>query len=56
MDWSKLGLPAPNVDDGLGASGVIEIGGRTAHNPLYSAYTNVSADGYICLLYTSRCV
>ena len=47
VDWSKLGLPAPNVDDGLGASGVIEIGGRTEHNTLYSAYTNVSADGYI---------
>ena len=47
VDWSKLGLPAPNVDDGLGASGVIEIGGRTEHNVLYSAYTNVSADGYI---------
>ena len=47
VDWSKLGLPAPNVDDGLGASGVIEIGGRTEHNILYSAYTNVSADGYI---------
>ena len=47
VDWSKLGLPAPNVDDGLGASGVIEIGGRTEHNILYSPYTNVSADGYI---------
>ena len=47
VDWSKLGLPAPNVDDGLGASGVIEIGGRTEHNTLYSPYTNVSADGYI---------
>ena len=47
VDWSNLGLPAPNVDDGLGASGVIEIGGRTEHNILYSPYTNVSADGYI---------
>ena len=47
VDWSKLGLPAPNVDDGLGAAGVIEIGGRTEHNTLYSAFTNVSADGYI---------
>ena len=46
VDWSNLGLPAPNVDDGLGASGVIEIGGRTEHNILYSPYTNVSADGY----------
>ena len=46
VDWSKLGLPAPDVDDGLGASGVIEIGGRTEHNILYSPYTNVSADGY----------
>lgn len=45
VDWSKLGLPAPDTDDGL-SGGVIEIGGRTEHNTLYSPYTNVSADGY----------
>lgn len=45
VDWSNLGLPAPDVDDGL-SGGVIEIGGRTEHNTLYSPYTNVSADGY----------
>ena len=47
VDWSNLGLPAPDVDDGLsGGVSVIEIGGRTEHNTLYSPYTNVSADGY----------
>lgn len=49
VDWSNLGLPAPDVDDGLsgGVSVIeIEIGGRTEHNTLYSPYTNVSADGY----------
>ena len=47
VDWSALGMPAPDTDDGL-AGGVISIGGpgEQEHNVVYSSYANVSADSY----------
>ena len=48
VDWSKLGMPAPDTDDGLEGVVIAASGGsgEVEHNVLYSSYTNVSANGY----------
>ena len=48
VDWTALGLPEPDADDGFGTVvvGSTGFGGVAEHNFLYTPYTSVSANSY----------